>query len=342
MINFSPGPAALPPGVRDRIRDELDDWSGTGLPVMEQSHRAPPFMDFAEASLERLRSLLAVPQDRSIVLVQGGASSQFALLPMNLHDGGAPARYATDGHWGRKALREAARGHACLGSLRANIGEVDASYVHVTSNETIEGLQWHDPPVTDALVVCDMSSDIAWAEVDLAPYDCIYAAAQKNLGIAGVTLLVLSPRALARSPDELPTMLNYRALVAGASMSNTPPTFAWYVLDLVVQWIIAGGGLAAIGARNRGKADSLYGALDASGFYRTTAPADLRSAMNVTFRTPDEATDSRLLTEAAAAGFVGLKGHKAVGGLRASLYNAIEPADVHALVGFLQDFERRA
>lgn len=341
--NFSPGPAALPRAVRERISAELDDWAGTGTSVMELSHRGRPFRSLAEASIERCRRLLSIPATHHVALLQGGASTQFALLALNHREGGRRARYATDGHWGQKALEAAACLRACEGCAReelaAAVEEAGADYVHVTTNETVDGLQWTEAPRVAPLVACDMSSDIASGPRDFAPYDLAYAGAQKNLGIAGITLVVLSDRWLDACRDDLPVLLSHRALLAAESMANTPPTFAWYVFDLVLQWIEAQGGLVAIAERNRQKAGRLYAALDASDFYHCPVPAARRSAMNVVFRTPSPERDAAFVAAAEAEGLHGLKGHRAVGGLRASLYNAIEPADVEALVAFLRTFE---
>ena len=336
-LNFSPGPAA----VKARIRTELDDWHGTGSSVMEVSHRGDEFGHLAEQSEQKLRGLLDVPERYKVLFLQGGASTQFALIPMNLA-GDRAAAYAVDGHWGAKALREAAKLIEGTSFSRPGLPQGDWSYVHVTSNETIEGLQWTRPPETDAPVLCDMSSDILSRPLAIDGYGMIYAGAQKNLGIAGVTLVIIDAALLERCPDRLPTMVNYAAMAAGRSMANTPPTFAGYVLDCMVDWVIEGGGLAAMARRNQAKAGALYARIDASDFYANDVPASLRSRMNVVFRTPDAATDRRFVAEAASAGLVGLKGHRAVGGLRASLYNAMDLAGVEALIRFMDEFERRA
>ena len=346
VANFSPGPAALPRVVRERLRAELDDWSGTGTSVMEVSHRGPDFDRLAKRSEERLRRLTGLPASTRVLFLQGGASMQSALVPLNFRESRGAAVYTVDGHWGRKAHREATRLRAAVAIDRASLGLVadpgDVPYVHVTSNETVDGLQWRHPPTVDAPVVCDMSSDICSEPTRFAAYDVIYAGAQKNLGIAGLTLVLLSDRGYERCRKDLPTLLSYRAMADSRSMANTPPTFAWYVFDQVLGWLEEQGGLTVIGARNREKAARLYGAIDASDFYRCEVPEALRSRMNVAFRTPSEEQDRAFVAAATAAGLVGLKGHRVVGGLRASLYNAIELEEVEALIAFMLEFERVA
>ncbi|MDX1571071.1 MAG: 3-phosphoserine/phosphohydroxythreonine transaminase [Xanthomonadales bacterium] len=330
----------LPATVKTRITAEIDDWQGTGVSVMEVSHRGPEFGRLAEDSQRKLRDMLHVPEHFELLFVQGGASTQFALIPMNLA-GTGPAAYAVDGHWGAKAQREAVKLIDCTPFMRPELPAGNWSYVHVTSNETIEGLQWQRPPDAAAPVLCDMSSDILSRPLVVDDYSMIYAGAQKNLGIAGLTLVIIDRALLDRCPDRLPTMINYAALAQGHSMSNTPPTFAWYVLDCMLDWIAELGGLEAVQRRNEAKASALYARIDRSDFYANDVPEPLRSVMNVVFRTPDEATDARFVAEAASNGLLGLKGHRAVGGLRASLYNAMEPSGVEALIEFMDEFERR-
>lgn len=332
----------MPGPVRQRISAELDDWRGTGASVMEVSHRSPEFTALAEAATGKLRRLLAVPDHYEILFLQGGASTQFALVPLNLR-GEEPAIYAVDGHWGRKAWREGCRVTRCLRAARSALpGGERCSYLHLTSNETVDGRQWRDVPAVEGPIVCDMSSDILSRPVPVRDFGLIYAGAQKNLGIAGLTVLIMARDLLTRSPEDLPTMLNYAALAAGGSMANTPPTFAWYVADCVLDWIDGLGGLETMARRNAAKARALYQAIDDSGFYVNEVPAEQRSLMNVVFRTPEDATDAAFLEQAEAAGLRGLRGHRAVGGLRASIYNAIEPEEVDRLLQFMAAFRRRS
>ena len=343
LINLSPGPAALPRTVKDRIRAEAFDWAGSGVSVMEVSHRGRAFLDLAGDVEARLRRLLQIPEPYRVLFLQGGASTQFALAPLNFAASDQPPpAYLVDGHWGEKAFAEASRVRPCRSFHRGDALPESAGYLHTTSNETIDGRQWRLPPATGLPVLCDMSSDFLSRPVDLDRYHFIYAGAQKNAGIAGLTLVIVDPALLERCPDSLPTLLNYRDLAASESMANTPPTFAWYVAGLVMEWIEDLGGLVAMEQRNRAKARQLYAAIDASDFYRNEIDPAERSMMNVVFRIADPELEPRFVAAAEAAGLMGLKGHRAVGGLRASIYNAIEPEEVAALVEFMADFERRA
>ena len=357
--NFGAGPAALPLPVLERAREELLDHAGTGMSVLEASHRSPAYDAVHRGALDGLRRVLGVPEGWSILLLQGGASLQFAMAPMNLLTAGGSADYVLTGSWSIKALAEAERVAAGRGA-RARVagsteaddftriprpGELDldpeADYLHLTTNNTIFGTQWHElPEVGEVPLVADASSDVLSRPVPVERFGLIYAGAQKNLGPAGVTLVVVRDDLLERAPAGLATMLDYRTHAAKDSLHNTPPTFAIYLVGLVVDWIEAQGGAAAMAERNRRKAESLYAAIDASGFYRGTARPASRSWMNVTFRLPDEALERRFLAAAAGEGLVGLKGHRSVGGVRASLYNAVPPEAVEALVAFLREFER--
>jgi phosphoserine aminotransferase len=348
VFNFSPGPAVLPLPVLEQARDELLSLPGVGMSVLEISHRSPAFDRILEETLVGLRELLGVGAEYEIVLLQGGASLQFSMVPLNLLRGRTEkADYVLTGTWGSTAIKEARREgavHVAWDAAATNYdrlpapGEIALSaspaYVHVTSNETIQGVQWkREPDVGAAPLVCDCSSDFLSRPIDVGRYGLIYACAQKNAGIAGVTVVIIRKDLLERSRDDLPRMLDYRSYVKEGSRPNTPPVFAIYVLGLVCRWIRDSmGGLAGMARHNAAKAKILYDVLDGSGgFYAGHARPDCRSDMNVTFRLPDEALEKQFATTAAARGLVDLKGHRSVGGIRASIYNAMPVAGVEAL-----------
>jgi phosphoserine aminotransferase len=348
VFNFSPGPAVLPVPVLEQARDELLSLPGVGMSILEISHRSPAFDRILEETLARLRSLLAIGSDYEIVLLQGGASLQFSMVPMNLLQGRSEkANYVLTGTWGSTAIKEARReggvhvawdGSATNYDRLPTAGEIALSegpaYVHVTSNETIQGVQWKAlPDFGKTPVVCDCSSDFLSRPIDVAQYGLIYACAQKNAGISGVTVVIIRKDLLERSSDDLPRMLDYRTYVKEGSRPNTPPVFAVYILGLVCRWLQDEiGGLAAMAKLNAAKAKHLYDVLDASGgFYAGHAQPECRSDMNVTFRLPDAALEKEFVTKAAAQGLVDLKGHRSVGGIRASIYNAMPVAGVEAL-----------
>ena len=355
--NFSAGPAVLPLPVLDQVRAELLDYRGTGMSVMEMSHRCAAFEDIIGRVETDLRSLLGLSDDFAVLCLQGGASLQFAMVPMNLRPAGASADYVLTGHWSKAALKEAEK----LGAVRvagsteatkfdripeAAALEVDpkAAYVHFTSNNTIYGTEWFTEPVVPAGVplVCDASSDFLSRPLPVQKYGLLYAGAQKNLGPAGVTVVVVRRELLARVPKGLPALLDYRLLAENKSLYNTPPSFTIYVVGLVLQWLKDKGGLAAMEREVADKADRVYRAIDASGgFYRGHAQTDARSRMNVTFRLPSEQLERDFAQQATSEGLDGLKGHRSVGGLRASLYNALALESVDALVAFMRDFQRR-
>ena len=354
VYNFSAGPAALPLPVLEQARDELVDWQG-GLSVMEISHRSKPFVAVAERAGADLRELLAVPDDYHVLFMQGGATAQFAAVPLNLSTEGATADYVNTGHWSERAIREARRfvtvgdagdeaasGYATVpdaGSLRLNPG---AAYLHYTPNETIGGVEF--PYVPDAgtvPLVADMSSTILSRPIDVTRFGLIYAGAQKNIGPSGITVVIVRGDLLGRARAGTPSVFDYGAVAAANSMLNTPPTFGWYMAGLVFQWLKREGGLAAMAQRNQAKARMLYAAIDGSGFYANSVAGNCRSWMNVPFRLAQPELDKTFLGEAAAAGLAHLAGHRAVGGMRASLYNAMPIEGVAALVGFMRDFERR-
>ena len=363
--NFNPGPAALPKPVLERIREELLNFGGTGISILETSHRSPEYRRVHEGAIEGLRKLLEIPEDYEVLFLGGGATLQFALVALNLLEPGHPGEYLLTGRWSAKAFQEAQKALQLLGPQHAvraiwssepsNYDRVprpeeiavspEASYLHYTSNNTIAGTQFHHIPEVPegVLLVCDASSDIASRPLALGRFGLIYAGAQKNLGPAGVTVVIAGPEALERSEARgLPSLLSYAAVGAKRSLLNTPPVFAVYVLKLVVEHYLQEGGLPALAERNEQKAQMLYETIDASqGFYRGCAQPESRSLMNVTFRLPTEALEQQFLEEARGAGLLGLKGHRSVGGLRASLYNAVPLEAVRALVDFMKEFQRQ-
>ena len=355
--NFGAGPAVLPVPVLERVQAELLDYAGTGLSVMEMSHRSAAFEGIVQKAEADLRSLLGLGPDHAVLFLQGGASLQFAMVPANLRAAGASADYVLSGHWSKAALKEAQKaGRARVaGSTEASAfdrvpaqGELDldpgAAYLHFTSNNTIYGTQWSAPPAPPPGVplVCDASSDALSRPIDVSRHGLLYAGAQKNLGPAGVTVVVVRKELLERTPGGLPAMLDYRQMAESRSLYNTPPTFAIYVVGLVLEWLLELGGLVEAGRRNEAKAALLYDAIDGSGgFYRGHARPESRSRMNVTFRLPSEELEKAFLKEAQAARLDGLKGHRSVGGLRASIYNACPIESVAALAGFMGEFRRR-
>lgn len=356
VFNFSPGPAVLPLDVLEQAQAELLALPGVGSSVLEISHRSPAFDRILEETLAGLRDLLGVGADHEIVLLQGGASLQFSMVPMNLLRGqSAAADYVLTGTWGSTAVKEARREgrvHIAWDGAESRhdrlpaAGEIALSpapaYVHITSNETIQGVQWkHDPDVGTAPLVCDVSSDFLSRPIDVAKYGLLYGCAQKNAGIAGVTVVIIRKDLLDRCRDDLPTMLDYRTYVKNGSRPNTPPVFAIYILGLVCRWLRdTVGGLAAIASLNAAKARLLYDVLDASGgFYAGHARPDCRSDMNVTFRLPTEALEKEFLAGATPRGLVDLKGHRSVGGIRASIYNAMPREGVEALRDWMLEFQ---
>jgi phosphoserine aminotransferase len=360
-MNFNPGPAALPLPALERAKGELLDFAGSGMSVMEHSHRGKEYEAVHDESLALLRGLLGVPQSHDIALLQGGASMQFALVPMSFLPPGGSADYVVTGAWGEKAYADATAWAGVAGArVRlaattreggyrrvAKPGEAKlddrAAYVHWTSNETIHGVQYLDlARFGSAPQVCDVSSDLLWRKIDVAPFAMLYGGAQKNIGPSGVTVVIASHAFVEGGRKDLPSILQYRAHIEARSLLNTPPTFGIYLMRNVLSWLIELGGLDAMERRNRAKAAVLYAAIDAEpGFYRCPVEPDSRSVMNVVFRLPSEDLEKRFVDEAKNAGMVGLKGHRSVGGIRASLYNAVEPAWVDSLVAFMKDFSKR-
>jgi len=353
VFNFSPGPAVLPVEVLEQARDELLDWRGTGMSVMEMSHRSKAFIGIAEKAEADLRELLAVPPNYKVLFMQGGATMQFAAVPLNLTTSAQTVDYINTGAWSKKAIGEAKR-YAKV-NVAADAGEPycsipaistwktsgDASYLHYTPNETIGGVEFHSVPDVGVTLVADMSSTILSRPIDVSKFGVIYAGAQKNIGPAGLTLVLVRDDLIARARPETPSVLDYAAMAKDGSMLNTPPTYTWYVAGLVFQWLKAQGGLASMGELNRAKAEKLYAAIDGSPFYANPVAKDARSWMNVPFTLARPELDKTFLTEAKAAGLETLEGHRSVGGMRASLYNAMPMAGVDALLAFMNDFAQR-
>ena len=354
-FNFNAGPAALPLEVLEIAQKELTDFGGTGMSIMEHSHRGKAYDAVHAEAVANMAKLLGATDDYQVLFLQGGASLQFAQVPMNLLLPGQTADYVNTGEWAGKAIKEAKKiGNVNIladtaKDIPTTMPDYDAlkytpgaAYVHVTSNETIAGTQMKKFPRTAAPLVADMSSDILCRPLDLKQFGLIYAGAQKNLGPSGVTLVVIRKDLLERAPATLPTMLQYRTQAKENSLYNTPPTFGIYILMLVTRWLLAKGGAAGMEKINQAKADKLYAAFDNSGgFYRGTAVKEFRSTMNVTWRLPSEELEEKFIKEATALKMIGLKGHRDVGGCRASLYNACPAESVDALVAFMKDFQAK-
>jgi len=353
-FNFSAGPAALPEPVLAQARDELLEWSGERASVMEVSHRGKAFIACAERAEADLRELLAIPSGYRVLFLQGGATQHFAQIPMNLARPDQPADYLISGHWSEKALAEAA--HYCRPRVAASSADGgyrdipdgwqvsdDAAYLHYTPNETIHGVEFHQVPDAGGVpLVADMSSTILSRPLDIGRFGIVYAGAQKNIGPSGLCVLIVRDDLLARRPAPIANIFSYAAHASSGSMLNTPPTFGWYLAGLVFRWLKEQGGLAAMGERNRAKAELLYAAIDGSGgFYANPVAVRARSWMNVPFTLADAALDAAFLAGAESAGLLALKGHRALGGMRASLYNAMPLAGVQALVDYMHDFARR-
>lgn len=353
--NFSAGPAMLPKAVLERAQAELVDWQGRGISVMEMSHRGADFTAIAEKATNNLKELLDVPDGYSVLFLQGGATLQFSMAVLNLAKQDSIADYVVTGSWGRKAHAEARRFcEARIAALTQRPSEPipdvsqwsispEAAFVHYTPNETIDGVEFHDTPDIPPSIplVADFSSSILSRPVDVSRFGLIYAGAQKNIGPAGLTVVIIRDDLLSEVRSGVPDLMTYRVHAASGSMKNTPPTFAWYLAGLVFEWLIEQGGLAAMAIRNQEKAERLYRALDQSDFYTAPVPSTCRSRMNVVFRLVDADLESTFLQEAEGAGLMALKGHRSVGGIRASLYNAMPLAGVEALVEFLGAFEAR-
>ena len=353
--NFSAGPAALPEEVLIQAREEMLEWGGARASVMEISHRGRDFMALAEESEADLRALLTIPSNYRVLFLQGGATQHFAQIPMNLARPDQVANYIVSGAWGEKAVREAkpyVQARISASSLESGYTripprsgwdlEVNAAYVHYTPNETIHGVEFQEiPDVGDIALIADMSSDILSRPIDVSKFGLIYAGAQKNIGASGLVILIIREDLLERCPGNIARIFNYAEHAANHSLLNTPNTWGWYLSSLVFKWLHAQGGLAAIGERNRIKAERLYAAIDTSGFYTNPVSVDARSWMNVPFFLPRAELNPLFLEEADARNLIGLKGHKLLGGMRASIYNATSLAAVEALIDFMGDFARR-
>jgi phosphoserine aminotransferase len=353
--NFNPGPAALPVKVLEQVKEEFLDFKGSGMSVGEVSHRSPLFEDVLNDAVARFRRLLKMPDNFKVLFLQGGASTQFCMVPMNLIPDGASADYVNTGTWSKKAIKEAQilkKDHKVTASsedrnfcyIPATIPvNAEAAYLHFTSNNTIEGTQWVSFPDAGAVpLVSDMSSDILSRPFDVAPFGVIYAGAQKNLGPAGVTVVIIRDDMLERVPKNIPTMLQYTTHAGKNSLYNTPPAIAIYMVQLVLKWIEETfGDLGAVARVNQEKGELLYKAIDSTDFYRGTADTDSRSLMNVTFRLPDENLEKQFVAEAVQNGLGGLKGHRSVGGCRASIYNAVGLDAIKDLVSFMKAFEAK-
>lgn len=355
VYNFSAGPAAMPLEVLERAQAELTDWRGSGMSVMEMSHRSPEFVQIAAEAEARLRSLLAVPAEYAVLFLQGGATGQFAGVPLNLTAPGASAAYVNTGAWSAKAIAEAkkyvevqvvadekASSYASVPAEGSIEVPADAAYLHYTLNETIGGVEFpYVPDAGDVPLVTDASSSILSRPLDVSRFGVIYAGAQKNLGPSGLCLVVVRRDLLGRARAEVPAALDWTAMEAADSMLNTPPTLAWYLVGLVLEWVEQQGGLAGMEQRNRAKAELLYGYVDGSDFYSNPVAPQARSWMNVPFLVPDPALEKPFVAAAAQAGLSGLAGHRSVGGMRASIYNAMPIEGVQALVDFMTEFEQK-
>jgi len=354
IYNFSAGPAVLPKEVLQQARDEMLDWHGSGMSVMEMSHRGKEFMSIAEKTEQDLRELAGIPQNYKVLFLQGGASSQFSMVPMNLLRGKTTADYINTGQWSAKAIEEASR--YCTVNVAASSEEAhftyippleqwrlnpDAAYVHYTSNETIGGVEFHWVPDTEVPLVADMSSDILSQPLDVTRFGLIYAGAQKNLGPAGLTLVIVREDLLGQPLPGTPTLYDYQIHAKNDSMYNTPPTYAMYITGLVFAWLKKQGGLAAMEKINIAKAKLLYDLLDSTDFYHCPVAIADRSRMNVPFTLKDSALDGEFLKQAQYNGLLQLKGHRSVGGMRASIYNAMPAEGVATLAAFMKEFASR-
>ena len=355
-FNFAAGPATLPVEVLEQAREELTDWQGLGASVMEVSHRGKPFLAMAREAESDLRELLGVPPSYRVLFMQGGGASQFSVVPLNLAAADASVDQVVTGHWSQRALSEARRLVAHVNVAADEAGskyttaprqeslrlDARAAYVHYCPNETIGGVEFAYVPATGAVpLVADLSSTILSRPIDVSRFGLIYAGAQKNIGPSGLVVVIVREDLLGRARADIPAVWNYQSVAAEGSMFNTPPTFSWYLAGLVFKWLKARGGLSAMGERNRVKAERLYAAIDGSAFYRNPVARECRSWMNVPFTLADAALEGAFATEARAAGLINLEGHRSIGGMRASIYNAMPLEGVEALIAFMQDFERR-
>ncbi|OOY98749.1 phosphoserine transaminase [Solemya velum gill symbiont] len=348
--NFYAGPGKLPLSVLERIENELYDYRNTGMSIMEISHRAPPVVELLERTKEKIRRLMGLADTDAVLFLQGGGSMQFHMVPMNLSEEGDAVDYVDTGYWTTKAINAAQAMGRDVGIVARDHGAIpsdfdtrpDSKYLHICSNNTVVGTQWHDFPEVDAPLVADMSSDILSRRIDSSQFGLIYAHAQKTIGAAGVTVVIVPQATLERIPDGLPPFFDYRAHNAASSNYHTPPVFAIYVVECMLDWIEKEmGGMVALEERNKRKAELLYSCLDHSGLFNCDVEPDSRSLMNVVFDLADQALSESFSREAREAGLIGLDGHRSRGGFRASIYNAVEPDDVKSLAEFIAEFERR-
>lgn len=353
IYNFSPGPATLPQEVLAQAAKDIVNFNDKGIGLIELSHRSKEFMAVADETEALLRELMAIPDNYKVLFLQGGASTQFAMIPMNLLRPGQKATYLNTGTWAKKAIKEAnliAEAHVAYSSEESTFNHVPkngdysvdsaAEYLYFVSNNTIYGTQFAEFPQSDKMLVCDMSSDILSRKFDVSPFGLIFAGAQKNMGPAGVTTVIIRDDLLDRAPDTLPTMLRYKTHADKGSMFNTPPCFAIYVVGLVCKWLKAAGGVEVMEEKNKEKAAVLYSMIDSTDFYRGHAQVDSRSLMNVTFNLPTPELEAEFIAQAAKQGLDGLKGHRSIGGCRASIYNAFPKQGVLDLVDFMKKFEQ--
>lgn len=354
VFNFAAGPAALPLPVLERARSELTDWNGLGMSVMEVSHRSKEFVEVASGAERRLRELLGVPEGYQVLFLQGGATGQFSAVPQNLVPEGGALDVVNTGAWSAKAIAEArkyaevrvvadesASGYSTVPAPGTLVSSEGARYLHYTPNETIGGVEFGYVPEVEAPLVADMSSTIMSRPIDVSKFGLIYAGAQKNLGPAGLCVVIVREDLLGHARPGTPSVWDYARMGAADSMLNTPPTFGWYLLGLTLEWVAETGGLEAMGERNRAKAQALYAAIDASDFYSNPVDPAARSWMNVPFLVADPSLEQEFVTTAAQAGLTNLEGHRSVGGMRASLYNAMPPEGVTALIDFMKEFEQK-
>jgi phosphoserine aminotransferase len=354
-FNFSAGPAMLPTAVIERAQQEMLDWNGSGMSTMEMSHRGKEYMSIATKAEQDLRDVMVIPDNYKVLFLQGGASAQFAMIPLNLLGDKQSADYINTGMWSKKAVAEAKR--YCTVNIAADTSgdgfttvptqaelklNPDAAYVHYTPNETIGGVEFDYIPETNGVpLIADLSSTILSRPIDVSKFAMIYAGAQKNIGPAGLTIVIIRDDLLGKAADICPTMFNYATHAENDSMYNTPATYSWYMAGLVFEWIKEQGGLEAIGAINKRKADKLYAVIDGSDFYGSPVAINARSWMNVPFTLAAPALDTAFLTGAAEKDLVTLKGHRSVGGMRASIYNAMPEEGVDALVAYMKEFESK-
>jgi phosphoserine aminotransferase len=354
VYNFAAGPAALPLEVLEQARDELTDWHASGMSVMEISHRSRAFIAVAAEAEADLRALLAIPPNYRVLFMQGGATAQFSAIPMNLTRPESTVDYVNTGSWSKKAIGEArryCRVNVVADAVASHYTTVppqeswqrspDAAFLHYTPNETIGGVEFPFVPESAVPLVADMSSTILSRPIDVGRFALIYAGAQKNIGPSGICVVIVREELLGRARDHTPSIWDYKAVAAEGSMLNTPPTFAWYFAGLVFKWLLRQGGLAAMQERNRAKAQLLYRSIDESGFYRNPVDPTCRSWMNVPFLLPRTELEQPFLAQAAEAGLANLEGHRSVGGMRASIYNAVPLEGVQALCDFMREFARR-